>query len=136
MEMAFKFVRLCNQIVAAKNKDILVSCALEFVILLALIHGGPFFSKKSKWWTSSKIGQGNFLCLISRERVKFFQSVFGFEFDILLALIHGRPLLSKKSKWWTSSKWRTREFSMFDISRTDKVFSNPSSDLSLLFYWL
>jgi hypothetical protein len=53
-----------------------------------------------------------------------------------LASNHGRPLFSKKSKWWTSSKWRTKEFSMFDISRMDEVIFILSSDLSLSFYWL
>jgi hypothetical protein len=66
----------------------------------------------------------------------FFQSVFRFEFVISLASNYGRQLFSKKLKWWTSSRWRTREFSLFDISRTDEIFVNLSSDLSFSFHWL
>jgi hypothetical protein len=53
-----------------------------------------------------------------------------------LALNHEGPIFQEKIKWWMSSKWRTREFSLFDISRTSEVFFNLSSDLSLSFDWL
>jgi hypothetical protein len=64
---------------------------------LASNHGRSLLSKNQNGGQVQNGGQGNFLSLISRVVLSFFQSVFGFEFVILLASNHGRSLLSKKS---------------------------------------